>query len=195
MRLAILFLSVSCVAQPPIGHSAKYSFRSFLGQSLLAATDLDGITIYASNFAQVAPDTAVFPANVTGLVLVCNNLENVIIPVGATVDDRGGTCGIRRRVKAQNDGRDWEIDTQNKPVKVVSEKSEIAKGRSVAVADIPTNGEVAALRAGCRAAVQANHADRARRLAACDIATYDPDDMTPQKIAARRGQGQSLAGK
>ena len=95
-------------------NSEKYSYKDFTGQTLDFATDLDNITIYGSCFSQEILDRHVFPENVTGLVLIKCNLDNVYLPAGATAEQ----CS-RRRFQAQEDGVDWILDENNNPVEKI----------------------------------------------------------------------------
>ncbi len=79
--------------------------------------ELEGLTIYAACFYQEQPDVDVFPSDVKNLTLAFCNLDNVVIPSGVTLIQ----CSTRR-LQVQNDLRDWEIDAQNRPVKLVNEE-------------------------------------------------------------------------
>lgn len=110
----------------------EWSGRNF-AQRILRDAKLDGKTVYASSFMQEKPDTQVFPDNMIGVTFVNCNLDNCVIPPGNTV-----IGGSRKRWRVQNDLRDWELDANNQPVKVLSEKYWIRVGYSVNPADIPT---------------------------------------------------------
>lgn len=88
-----------------------YNFKDFTGQFLQDA-DFSGVTeIVRSCFSQEKPDTHVFPDDLSGVVFVDCNLDNVYIPPGnVTVN-----CS-QRRFKAQDDGYDWLIDENDNPV-------------------------------------------------------------------------------
>ncbi len=92
----------------------------------------DNITVYASCFSKEIPDTKIFPDTMTGVTFMNCNLDNIFIPNGNTV-----TGGSKRRFKVQNDLRDWEIDEQDNPIKVMGEKGWKAEGYSVDPKDIP----------------------------------------------------------
>jgi len=70
------------------------------------------INIYQSCFSQEIPDTKIFPNNMQGITFYNCNLDNVYIPTGNKAV--GSSC---RRYKTQSDGRDWEIDESNNPIK------------------------------------------------------------------------------
>jgi hypothetical protein len=176
-----IILIAALMAQIPNGISKKYSYQDFSGRSLLNAKNLDGLTIYKSSFAQEEPDTEVFPPDVKDLRLVCVNVDNVRIPAGVTVNNRGGECGSRRRYKVQNDGRDWEVDKDDKPAKLINEEAEAAADRSIDPADIPSDAAVSRRRAACIAKGEKN----------CAKVRLDPDDMKKAKIAERKAKGEN----
>lgn len=115
-----------------ITYNDKYSLKDFTNQTLLDATDLNGITIYGSCFSKEFPDTRVFPDNMTGVTFYNSNLDNVLIPPGNTV-----IGGSRRKFKAQNDMRDWILDGTGKPTKLVNEEYWDEEGFSIDPAKIP----------------------------------------------------------
>lgn len=111
----------------------KYSYKDFTGKTLLSATDLEGITIYGSCFSQETPDTQVFPNNLIKITFVNCNLDNVFLVKPGWII----VGGTQRRFKVQNDLRDWEIDTNGIPVKVLNEEYWMINRFSVNPADIP----------------------------------------------------------
>ncbi|MFZ2937603.1 MAG: hypothetical protein WA066_02740 [Candidatus Omnitrophota bacterium] len=110
----------------------KYSHKDFTGRKLLDVKDLNGITIFGSCFSQEIPDKHIFPDNMAGVTFINCNLDNVFIPIGNTV-----IGGSKRRFKVQKDARDWEINDEGIPVKVISEKQWVMNGFSVDPKDIP----------------------------------------------------------
>lgn len=115
-----------------ITYSDKYSLKSFVRIDLSSAKDLNGQTIYASHFAREVPDTHVFPDDMLGVTFVRCHLENVYVPPGNILIDCWTT-----RYKVQNDLRDWEIDSENKPVKLINEEKWKDEGYSIDAKDIP----------------------------------------------------------
>lgn len=111
--------------------SDEFSRKNFT-HAILTERNLDGLAIYASCFMHEEPDSEVFPENMTGVTFLNCNLDNVKIPPGNTV-----VGGTQRRFKVQNDLRDWEIDDDNLPTRVLNEKHWVAAGYSVDPADIP----------------------------------------------------------
>lgn len=111
--------------------SDRWSFGDFTGHDLRGA-NLNGQIIYGSCFSREIPDSQVFPANVTGLVLVNCNLDNVALPAGASAI--GGT---RKRFRVQNDLRDWEINGSNQPTRLMDEGFWQRRGISIDPRDIP----------------------------------------------------------
>lgn len=88
-----------------------YSHKDFTGCNLVDATDMGGLTITGSCFAQEKPDTAVFPNGMAGVTFVGCNLDNCIIPPGNSVNG-----GSRNRIMVQDDGYDWIVDETNTPI-------------------------------------------------------------------------------
>ncbi len=89
----------------------QYSYGDFTQQDLSTA---DGFTgeIVGSCFQQDEPDTAVFHVDATVTFIRCN-LINCRIPAGCTVGE--GSCNDS--VVEQNDGEDWIVDGQGKPLR------------------------------------------------------------------------------
>ena len=72
----------------------------------------DGAIVYASSFYQQdSPESHVFRDDMTGVTFINCNLDNCFIPSGNTLNG----CN-NRRIKAQEDGRDWIVDENNNPV-------------------------------------------------------------------------------
>lgn len=119
-----------------IDYNDEWSLRNFANQSNIFAgrgKELDGMTIYASCFYQESLDIDVFPSDVKNLTLVYCNLDNVNISAGVTVIANRP----QRHIQVQNDCRDWELDANNQPIKLVNEKAELILGRSIDPVDIP----------------------------------------------------------
>jgi len=112
-----------------------WSFQNFTNKRNVfqgRGKELDSLTIYSTSFFQEQPDVDIFPSDVKNLTLAFCNLDNVVIPRGATLIE----CSTRR-IQAQNDLRDWELDDQNVPVRLINEAYEKNLGRSIDPADIP----------------------------------------------------------
>lgn len=73
-----------------------------------------GLVITGSCFSQERPDSVIFPDNLTGTSFIGCNLDNVFIPPGNIVE--GST---QKRFEVQNDLNDWEVDGNNKPVRIL----------------------------------------------------------------------------
>lgn len=96
--------------------------------------DWSGRTVVGQCFSQEKPDTVVFRPGTIGMRLVNCNIDNCLIPPGNSVQ---GECS-QRRFFIQNDLRDWEVDAQDKPTKVLNEKYwKVIARKSVDPADIP----------------------------------------------------------
>ena len=91
--------------------SEKYSFKVMTGQDLSGASDMDNLVIYASSFYREQPDSVVLPPGLSNTTFIKCNLDNCVIPDGATLID----CTTIRFL-AQPDGYDWIVDDQNQPV-------------------------------------------------------------------------------
>lgn len=182
---SFFFMTALAVSQVPANINMKYSYGSFAGKSFTAAAagEFNGQVIYKSVFAQENPDTPVFPPGVSGLLLVCVNVDNVLIPAGVTVNNRGGACGSSRRYKVQNDGRDWIVDGSNRPVRLVNEESEQASGRSIDKADIPTDEYITTIRNACLTRASGQY-----EIQRCQSKRLDPEDMQLDRVTERRSR-------
>lgn len=90
--------------------SEKYSYKTMQGYDLTSATDMDNIVIYSSSFYREVPNSVVFPSGLTNTTFIKCNLDNCVIPAGATLID----CSTRK-FQAQEDGYDWLLDESNQP--------------------------------------------------------------------------------
>ncbi len=101
-----------------LDYSDEWSFKNFTNQrNPFGKASIDGLTIYSTSFYQESLDVDVFPAGVKNVTLAFCNLDNVVIPSGVTLIQ----CSTRR-LQVQNDLRDWEVDAQNRPVRLVNEE-------------------------------------------------------------------------
>lgn len=114
---------------------SKHSFKDYLCRSFtdLPADEFSNQEIIKSCFAQINPETLVFPDGVENLTLSYCDLTNVLLPAGATI---GEGCQVQS-VKVQNDGNDWVLGPDKKPVEPVNKKFLESQGKSVDPADIP----------------------------------------------------------
>ena len=114
---------------------SKHSYRDYLCRSFVdrPAEEFSDQHIVKTCFAQQEPDTLVFPDGVRGLTLSYCDLTNVLIPDGVTIVEG---CLVQS-VKVQNDGNDWVLDAEKKPVEPVNKKYLESQGMSVDPADIP----------------------------------------------------------
>lgn len=115
-----------------VEYSDEWSFKNFSNLDLHHLIRLHDVVIYESSFYWERPDSEPFPSWATGITFVKCNLDNIVIPPDAIVID----C-TTRRFEVQNDLRDWEIDENGDPIKVMGEKAWIKQGYSVDPADIP----------------------------------------------------------
>lgn len=111
----------------------RYSFRSFAGQSLVTATDLNNRVICLSTFQSEQPDTTMFPADMKGATFVACNLDNVVILDGNTI-----VSGSTRRWQRQNDGENWLVDGSNQPIEPLNKEEFEGLGLSTDPTMIPS---------------------------------------------------------
>lgn len=109
-----------------------YSFKDMTGWDLSDHKDMDGKVIYCLTLSNETPDAQVLPANLTGATFIKCNLCNVFVPPGNTVID----CQTQR-FKVQNDGEDWFIGDDDKPVEPIAKKLFEQLGLSTDPKDIP----------------------------------------------------------
>lgn len=110
------------------------SFKVFTNWDFISRPSYDfaGKVIYGTSFYQERLDADIFGKALPGTIFVNCNLDNVRIPLGATVIG----CS-QKAILVQNDLRDWELDAQSKPVKACNEEYWIAQSISVDPAHIP----------------------------------------------------------
>lgn len=119
----------------------KYSFADFTHQSFkdISVSEFNNTVIKGSCFYQEAKenDTEVlkdiFPDGMTGVIFQRCNLDNVLIPLGNTVESN---C-TNRKIKIQNDWQDWILDSSLDPVEPMNKNQWLRKGVSIDPKDIP----------------------------------------------------------
>lgn len=89
-----------------------YSNRDMTGWDLSDRKDMNNKFIHGLCLSHESPSNCL-PPKLTGATFYACNLDNVIIPVGNTVDS---TCS-NRFFKVQDDGQDWLIDAKSSPVR------------------------------------------------------------------------------
>lgn len=99
----------------------EYSSKDFTGSYPLP--DLSGRTIYNTCFSCETPDTKRFPDEMTGVTFLECILDNVFLPPGNII-----VGPEPKRFLAQNDGNDWLVDENNKPVEILNSLSYIKAG-------------------------------------------------------------------
>ena len=110
--------------------SEQHSNRDYTGRRF--AEPLTGV-IYGSCFSQDEPGTAVFPPGMAGVTFAHCNLDNVLVPPGNVTIN----CSTRK-IKVQNDGYDWELGADLKPIKITNEADRIKSGDNTDPSKIPT---------------------------------------------------------
>jgi hypothetical protein len=111
----------------------EYSYKDFLQKQLTdkPAEDFTG-EIVGSCFAQDVPNTQVFPEIATCTFVRCC-LNNCEIPDGCTV----GEGSVNHQHWKQNDGEQWVLNEQGKPVSPVNHKQYLRYGLSEDPKDLP----------------------------------------------------------
>jgi len=104
------------------GYSAACSGmkRGWKRKSLLdiPAKEFNNTEIIGSCFAQDNPFTDVFPSGITGVTFVNCNLNNCNIPAGNIIQG-----GSNKHHKAQNDGEEWIVNNNLKPIEPLKPKN------------------------------------------------------------------------
>ncbi len=119
-----------------IDYDEEFSFKFFSNYSFaLNEIDLSGKTIYSSVFSTEILDFEPFHKDMKDVTFVNCSLDNVVIPNGNTVIYNNGF--YQKRFKVQNDGEDWVIDKDNKPIEPMNKKLFLRLGFSIDPKDIP----------------------------------------------------------
>lgn len=128
---------MSTVLYPfPDGHMEKIEYDDAFSScdcTHLSSLDIpDGTVVYGSCFSCETPDQHIFRDDMTGVTFYNCNLDNCFIPDGNKV-----IGGSQRRFEVQNDMRDWLVDEEGNPEKLVNEKSEQKTGYPIDLESIP----------------------------------------------------------
>lgn len=97
-----------------IEYDDEWSFKNFVNQDLHHLTQIHDVIIYSSQFYWEKPDSNPFPSWAKNLTFIKCNLDNIIIPNDSVVIQ----CS-QKRFESQNDLNDWEIDSDDNPVRPV----------------------------------------------------------------------------
>lgn len=111
-----------------------YSFGNFSNQDLAHFDDLRDMVIYSSQFYWEKPNSRPFPAQATGLTFINCNLDNIVMPPDAIIQN----CS-QRNFKDQNDGEDWFVDGNGLPTAPINLQLYLDLGVSTNPADIPSH--------------------------------------------------------
>jgi len=106
-----------------------YSHQDYTGQTIRVPPSGE---VIGSCFQQAEPDTEVFPPGTVATFIKCN-LNNCRIPAGCKVV---GGCNHQHR--EQNDGEEWILDQDGKPVKPLHHEQFGRLGLSIDPHDIPS---------------------------------------------------------
>lgn len=115
-----------------VQYDDTFSHKDFTGWYWQDRNIPNNIVIYGSCFSHETPDAKIFKSDMTGVTFVNCNLDNVSVPAGNTV-----VGSSTRRFKAENDLRNWSVDQNNQPIKLINEKNWANLGYSISVLDIP----------------------------------------------------------
>lgn len=91
----------------------QYTNTDYTGLNLSDRIDMDNLVIVGMCLSQPIPRN-ILPPNLTNITFVDCNLDNVILPVSATI-----IGSSNRMFKPQDDGLDWEIDADGNPTKIL----------------------------------------------------------------------------
>lgn len=94
--------------------SETYSNKDMTGWDLSKKKDMDDVVIHGLCLSHEILSECL-PKNLKGTTFIACNLDNVVIPDGATVID----CSQRRFAK-QEDGLDWNLDEDGNPTSIVN---------------------------------------------------------------------------
>lgn len=92
-----------------------------------------GTTVYAMRFDAEQPNTEVFHPDMTGVTFLWCHLNNVALPAGNTIIGPF----VPYEYETLNDLRDWKLDAQGQPEKLIDEEYWIKEGYSTDPKDIP----------------------------------------------------------
>jgi hypothetical protein len=115
-----------------------YSWKDFTGCNFSTNDPKEWVgEIVGSCFAQENGMKEVFPPDIQDVHFRRCNLDNCIIPKGATIETEGWEACCNRNHAVQNDGEAWIIDAKGKPASPLNLKSFIQDKKSINPDDIP----------------------------------------------------------
>lgn len=122
------------VGKEAIVYDDELSFKDFTNWDFrsIKKYDFTGKTIYGSTFMNEKPNSVIFTEETSDVTFVKCNLDNIVLP------KKSRLIGCSQRMfKAQNDLRDWQIDKDGKPQKLISEEYWQKIGTSIDPKEIP----------------------------------------------------------
>lgn len=139
--LLILFLLTSVCYAQEIPVNQKYSYQDLSSRSKIdfrkvPIEEINNTEIIGSGFGNKGiPYSKCFPDGMTGVIFTRCNLDNCIIPDGNII----GLGCTNKQHKAMNDGENWIIDKDLKPVEPLHKDRFEKYGLSTDPKDIPTS--------------------------------------------------------
>jgi phage-related protein len=134
-----LFIAPVLLAGPL---NEKYSYKAFhtngvtfkgVDVSEFNDTDIIGTQFFQEwQEGEVDVTKDIFPDGMTGVTFIKCNLDNILIPVGNTVQE-----STAKKLKVQNDLNDWIVDDKDKPLEPKNKDDYILAGHSIDPKDIP----------------------------------------------------------
>lgn len=133
--MILLLCSGLCYAQnKELKKNEKYSYGDFQGQYFKDSSEFNNTLIVGSCFGvNNQPYSKVFPEDMIGVTFRLCNLANAVIPEGNIIESN---C-VNSQIKAQNDGEDWVVDKDLKPVEPLKKDRFQALSLSIDPKDIP----------------------------------------------------------
>lgn len=140
LLIAFLSLTTACFAQEKINE--KYSYKAFpyhrVSFKSIPAKEFNNTIIVGSCFYQewtegdktIVKD--IFPNGMTGVIFKQCNLDNVLVPIGNTVQS-----GTHKKIKFQNDLENWILNKDETPKEPINKEQRLEANVSVDPKDIP----------------------------------------------------------
>ena len=108
-----------------------------LETDLIPGVEIKGTCFYRESLLGETGDPykEIFPPTMTGVTFNRCNLDNIFVPLGNTIINDGG----HRRIRVQNDLKDWLVDASGNPIEPLSPNKFDELGLSKDPKDIPAS--------------------------------------------------------